>query len=81
LLRGPLDDIKSHFVKVSEQLGAPLDLSELLVNELGYDYLGTGRSEQALAIFRFNIERHTNRQMNGDSLAERHERRDNPPTR
>jgi hypothetical protein len=56
-------------------LGAPLNVPELLVNELGYDYLQTGRSEQALAIFRFNIERHPQSANAWDSLADGYERR------
>jgi predicted alpha/beta superfamily hydrolase len=75
MLLGSLDDLKSHFVKLSEQLGAPLNVPELLVNELGYDYLQTGRSEQALAIFRFNVERHPQSANAWDSLADGHERR------
>lgn len=75
MLLGSLDDLKSHFVKLSEQLGAPLDLPELLVNELGYDYLRTCRLKQALAIFRFNIERHPQSANAWDSLAEGYERR------
>ena len=75
MLVGSLDDLKSHFVKLSEQLEAPLDLPESLVNELGYDYLRTSKSEQAVAVFRFNTEHHPQSPNTWDSLAEGYERR------
>jgi hypothetical protein len=81
MLLGSLDDLKSHFVKLSEQLGAPLNVPELLVNELGYDYLQTGRSEQALAISGSISSGTPNRQMHGIAWRTDMSVAEKPPTR
>lgn len=70
LLVGSLDDIKSHFAKQGEQLGVPLEPPERIVNELGYQYLQTGRSELAVAAFRFNVEQHPQSSNAWDSQGE-----------
>jgi predicted alpha/beta superfamily hydrolase len=75
LLVGSLDDVKSHFAKLGEQLGVPLGPPERIVNELGYQYLRTGRSELALAAFRFNAEQHPQSADAWDSLAKGLQRR------
>ena len=70
LLVGSLDDVKSHFAKLGEQLGVPFGPPELIVNELGYQCLQAGRSELAVAAFRFNTEQHPQSANAWDSLAE-----------
>ena len=75
MLVGSLDDVKSHFAKLGEQLGVPLGPPERIVNELGYQHLHTGRSEVAVAAFRFNTEQHPQSANAWDSLAEGLERR------
>ncbi len=70
LLAGSLDDVKSHFAKLGEQLGARLPPPEGVVNELGYQYLRTGQPELAVAAFRFNTEQHPQSANAWDSLAE-----------
>jgi tetratricopeptide (TPR) repeat protein len=72
---GSLDDVKSHFAKLGEQLGVPFGPPELIVYELGYQYLQAGRSELAVAAFRFNTEKHPQSANAWDSLAEGLERR------
>ena len=67
--------MKSHFAKLGEQLGVPLGPPEGIVNELGYQYLHTGRTELAIAAFRFNTEQHPQSANSWDSLAEGLERR------
>jgi hypothetical protein len=81
MLLGSLDGLKSHFVKLSEQLGAPLDLPELLVNELGYDYLRTGRRNRR-SLFSGSISSGTlNRQMHGIAWRRDISAAEKPPTR
>ena len=70
LLVGTLDDVKSRFAKLGEQLGVPLGPPERIVNELGYQHLHTGRPELAVAAFRFNTEQHPQSANAWDSLAE-----------
>ena len=72
---GSLDDVKSHFAKLGEQLGVPFGPPELIVSELGYQYLQAGRSELAVAAFRFNTEQHPQSANAWDSLGEGLERR------
>ena len=74
-LAGSLDEVKSHFAKLGEQLGVPLGPPEGIVNELGYQHLHTGRSELAVAALRFNTEQHPQSANAWDSLAEGLERR------
>jgi hypothetical protein len=75
LLVGSLDDVKSHFAKLGEQLGVPFGPPELIVNELGYQHLQASRSELAVAAFRFNTEQHPQSANAWDSLGEGLERR------
>jgi predicted alpha/beta superfamily hydrolase len=74
-LVGSLDDVKSYFAKLGEQVGVPLGPPEPIVYELGYQYLQAGRSELAVAAFRFNTEQHPQSATAWDSLAEGLERR------
>jgi tetratricopeptide (TPR) repeat protein len=75
LLESSLDDVKSHFAKLGEQLGVPFGAPELIVNELGYQHLQASRSELAVAAFRFNTERHPQSADAWDSLAKGLQRR------
>jgi predicted alpha/beta superfamily hydrolase len=54
LLAGSLDDLKSYYAKLGERLGFPLVPPEATVNELGYQFLQTGRLDDSLTVFRFN---------------------------
>jgi Tfp pilus assembly protein PilF len=55
-------------------MGFTLNPPEPLVNQVGYQLLGAGRTEEAIAAFKSNVERYPNSANVHDSLAEAYER-------
>jgi predicted alpha/beta superfamily hydrolase len=56
LLKGSLDDVKTHYAKLGERLGFPLLPPEATVNELGYQHLNMENLVPSIATFRYNTE-------------------------
>lgn len=48
--------LKSHYLKVSEELGYQVSPPEVLINYLGYDALGKKHFDKADALFKMNVE-------------------------
>jgi hypothetical protein len=69
-LTGGLTALKSHFAKLSERLGFAVTPQENAVNLAGYQALQLGQVEEALAIFRYNLELYPSAPNVHDSLAE-----------
>ena len=73
-IRGGFKDVEAHFAKLSDRLGFKLHAPEPLMNQIGYNMMGAGNNEDALAAFKANVERYPNSANVYDSLAEYYER-------
>lgn len=71
---GTLTDVKNHFAALGKRMGMTLLPPEQTVNLLGYQFLGQGPNEEAIAIFRYNIELYPDSANVYDSLGEALER-------
>ena len=69
-----LSEIDAHYKKVSERFGYSIPTPENLINQLGYQLLGTAKPEEAIAVFKANVERYPASANVYDSLAEAYER-------
>ena len=49
-----MDGLRQHFAAISEKY-YPLDVPENLINNLGYQYLGSGNTEAAIQTFKLNV--------------------------
>jgi hypothetical protein len=70
ILVGSLDDVKVHYAKVSESLGAALLPPIEVLDELGYRDLRQDKVDTALAAFRFEIEQYPQSPGAWDSLGD-----------
>jgi hypothetical protein len=71
---GTLADVKSHYATLGKKMGMTLQPPEQTVNLLGYQFLGQGPNEQAIAIFKYNAELYPDSPNVYDSLGEALER-------
>ena len=70
LLKGSLKDMKLYYQRMSEKLGTAFLPPENVVNELGYQFLGTNTPDDAITTFRFNTQNYPRSANTWDSLAE-----------
>jgi uncharacterized protein len=73
-IAGDFKAVEEHFRKLSERMGYTLNAPEQLVNQVGYQLMGAGRMEEAIAALKANVERYPNSANVYDSLAEAYER-------
>jgi predicted alpha/beta superfamily hydrolase len=73
-ISGDFKAVEEHFRKLSERMGYTLNPPEALVNQVGYQLMGAGRMEEAIAALKSNVERYPNSANVHDSLAEAYER-------
>jgi predicted alpha/beta superfamily hydrolase len=71
---GDFKAVEEHYRKLSARMGFTLNPPEPLVNQVGYQLMGAGRIEDAIAAFKSNVERYPNSANVYDSLAEAYER-------
>lgn len=71
---GGLKGADEHYKKLSEKFGYSIPVPENLINQIGYQFLLNGKPEEAIAIFKANIERYPMSANVYDSLAEAYER-------
>ncbi|HEX8502891.1 MAG TPA: alpha/beta hydrolase-fold protein [Pyrinomonadaceae bacterium] len=71
---GGLKGVEEHYRKLSERLGYAVVPPEALMNQVGYQLLGQGNTEEAVAAFKLNVERYPNSANVYDSLGEAYER-------
>ena len=71
---GGLKAADEHYKWLSEKFGYAIPTPEALVNQIGYQYLGGGNPEEAIATFRTNVERYPNSANVYDSLGEAYEK-------
>lgn len=70
---GGLKGADAHYKKLSEKFGYSIVVPEGLINQLGYQSLFEGKSEEAIALFKANVERYPASANVYDSLAEAYE--------
>ena len=71
---GGLRGADEHYKKLSDKFGYSIPVPENLINQLGYQFLSDGKPEEAIAVFKANVERYPNSANVYDSLAEAYER-------
>lgn len=72
-LVGGLKGVDAHYKKLSERFRYSIQTPENLINQLGYQLLRGGQPEEAIAVFKTNIERYPASANVYDSLAEAYE--------
>ena len=73
-ITGGLQGADAHYKKLSEKFGYSIPVPENIVNQIGYQYLGEGKPDEAIAAFKANVERYPGSANVYDSLAEAYER-------
>jgi predicted alpha/beta superfamily hydrolase len=71
---GGLKGVEEHYRKLSERLGFPVLVPEALMNQVGYQLLGQGNTDEAVAAFKLNVVRYPGSANVYDSLGEAYER-------
>ena len=72
---GGLKGADEHYKKLSDKLGYSITVSENVINQMGYQLFFNGKVEEAIAVFKANVERYPESANVYDSLAEAYERR------
>ncbi|PTL78690.1 alpha/beta fold hydrolase [Vitiosangium sp. GDMCC 1.1324] len=67
---GDLAKVEAQYARLAKQLGYELRPAEDPVNVMGYQLLGSGKAEAAIAVFRRNLEWHPDSANASDSLGE-----------
>lgn len=73
-IAGGLKGADEHYQKLSQRFGYPIPAPEGVINQLGYQLLFAGKTDEAIATFKANIERYPQSANVYDSLAEAYER-------
>jgi predicted alpha/beta superfamily hydrolase len=73
-VEGGLKGIDAHYQKLSDKFGYAIQAPEQLINQIGYQHLFNNQPEEAIAVFRANVERYPDSANVYDSLAEAYER-------
>ena len=68
--------VESHYKRLSAKFGYAIQPPEPLMNNLGYQLMGAGKMDDAIAVFKSNVERYPNSANVYDSLAEAYEKTD-----
>jgi len=71
---GGLKGADAHYAKLSEKFGYSIPVPENLINQMGYQFIFDGKPDEAIAVFKANVERYPASANVYDSLAEAYER-------
>src|SRR5215211_5875111 len=71
---GDFKSVEEHYQKLSKKFRYNIAVPENLINQMGYQSLFAGRSDEAITIFKTNVERYPESANVYDSLAEAYER-------
>lgn len=71
---GGMKGAEEHYKKLSQKFGFTVPVPEGLVNQLGYQLLFAEKPDEAIAVFKSNVERYPESANVYDSLAEAYER-------
>jgi uncharacterized protein len=74
LAAGGLNAVEEHYKKLSAKFNYAILPPEALVNQLGYQLMGQGKMDEAIAVFKSNVERYPGSANVYDSLAEGYEK-------
>ena len=74
VILGGLKGADAHYAKLSEKFGYKIPVPENVINQMGYQYLFDNKPEEAIAVFKANVERYPGSANPYDSLAEAYER-------
>lgn len=74
LAAGGLNAVEEHYKKLSAKFKYAILPPEALVNQLGYQLMGEGKMNDAIAVFKSNVERYPGSANVYDSLAEGYEK-------
>jgi predicted alpha/beta superfamily hydrolase len=74
VILGGLKGADAHYAKLSEKFGYKIPVPENIINQMGYQYLFDNKPEEAIAVFKANVERYPGSANPYDSLAEAYER-------
>jgi len=72
-IAGGIKGADEHYRKLSEKFRYEIPVPEAMVNQLGYQSLQAGKADEAIAIFKRNVERYPESANVYDSLAEAYE--------
>lgn len=70
---GGLKGADAHYKKLSEKFGYSIPVPEGLINQMGYQLIFDGKPEEAIAVFKANVDRYPASANVYDSLAEAYE--------
>jgi predicted alpha/beta superfamily hydrolase len=73
-ITGGLKGADAHYKKLSEKFGYTIATPEEVINQTGYQFLADGKPDEAIAVFKANVERYPVSANVYDSLAEAYER-------
>ena len=71
---GGLKGADAHYKKLSDKFGYSIPTPEALINQIGYQFIFDGKPDEAIAVFKANVERYPASANVYDSLAEAYER-------
>ena len=71
---GGLKGADAHYKKLSDKFGYEIPVPENLINQMGYQFLANGKAEEAIEVFKANVDRYPGSANVYDSLAEAYER-------
>jgi tetratricopeptide (TPR) repeat protein len=71
---GGVKGAEEHYQKLTQKFGYSIPVPEGLINQIGYQYLQGGQSDEAIATFKSNVERYPESANVYDSLAEAYEK-------
>jgi predicted alpha/beta superfamily hydrolase len=71
---GGLKGAEAHYKKLTEKFGYSIPVPENVINQIGYEAIFDGKMEEAIAVFKTNVERYPASANVYDSLAEAYER-------
>ena len=74
LMAGGLKGADEHYKKLSERFGYSIPTPENLINQMGYQLIFANKPDEAIAVFKANVERYPASANVYDSLAEAYER-------
>ncbi len=74
LMAGGLKGADEHYKKLSERFGYSIPTPENLINQMGYQLIFANKPDEAIAVFKTNVERYPASANVYDSLAEAYER-------
>lgn len=69
-----ITELDNHYKKLSDRFGYKIQIPENLLNQIGYQLLGTNKMQEAIDVFKKNVELYPNSANVYDSLGEAFER-------